>query len=99
MCIRDSGTIGSSNDQDSAVHLSSTGDHVLNVVSMARAVNVSVVALLGLVLNVSGVDRDTTSTLLRSLIDVSVVHELCKMCIRDSACSRCLRAGKVTRAV
>ena len=29
------GTIGSSDDQDSAVHLSSTGDHVLDVVSMA----------------------------------------------------------------
>ena len=71
------GTIGSSNDQDSAVHLSSTSDHVLDVVSMARAVNVSIVTSVGLILNVSGVDRDTTSTLLRSLIDVGVVHELC----------------------
>ena len=59
------GTIGSSNDQDSAVHLSSTGDHVLDIVSMARAVNVGVVTLLGLILNVSGVDRDTTSLSLR----------------------------------
>ena len=71
------GTIGSSNDQDSAVHLSSTSDHVLDVVSMARAVNVSIVTSVGLILNVSGVDRDTTSTLLRSLIDVGVVHEVC----------------------
>ena len=64
-------------NEDSAVHLSSTSDHVLNVVSMARAVNVSVVTSVGLILNVSGVDRDTTSTLLRSLIDVGVVHEVC----------------------
>jgi len=65
------GTIGSSNDQDSAVHLSSTSDHVLDVVSM------SVVTSVGLILNVSGVDRDTTSTLLRSLIDVGIIHEVC----------------------
>ena len=32
------------NNEDSAVHLSSTGDHVLNVVSMSWAVNVSVVS-------------------------------------------------------
>ena len=71
------GTIGSSNDQNSAVHLSSTSDHVLNVVSMARAVNVSIVTSVGLILNVSGVDRDTTSTLFGSLIDVGIVHEVC----------------------
>ena len=70
------GTIGSSNDQDSAVHLSSTGDHVLDVVSMARAVNVGVVTLLGVVLNVSSVDRDATSLLLGSLVDAGVIHEV-----------------------
>ena len=71
------GTVGRSHDQDSAVHLGSTGDHVLDVVGVARAVNVSVVTVLGLVLNVSGVDRDATSALLGSLIDVGVVHEVC----------------------
>ena len=70
------GAVGSSDNQDSAVHLSSTGDHVLDIVSMTRAVNVSIVTLVGLILNVSGVNRDTTSLLLGSLIDGSVVLEI-----------------------
>ena len=70
-------TVSSSYYKDSAVHLSSTSDHVLNVVSMARAVNVSIVTSVSLILNVSGVDRDTTSALLGSLIDVGIVHEVC----------------------
>ena len=70
------GAVGSSDNQNSAVHLSSTGDHVLDIVSVTRAVNVSVVTLVGLVLNVSGVDRDTTSLLFGSLVDGSVVLEL-----------------------
>ena len=60
------GAVGSGDDQDSAVHLSSAGDHVLDIVGVARAVNVSIVTLVGLILNVSGVDRDTTSLLLGS---------------------------------
>ena len=64
------------NNEDSTVHLSCTGDHVLNVVSMAGAVNVSVVTLFGLVLNVSGVDRDTSCSFFRSVIDLVICHEL-----------------------
>ena len=38
--------VGSSDDQDSTVHLSSAGDHVLDIVGVARAVNVSIVTAL-----------------------------------------------------
>ena len=69
-------TVGCSYNQDSAVHLSSTGDHVLNVVSMARAVNVCVVSLLGLVLNVCGRNGNTTLSLFGSLIDVLEIYLL-----------------------
>lgn len=64
------GAVGSSDDQDSAVHLSSTGDHVLDVVSVARAVNVSVVTGSGLVLDVGDGNRNAALALLGSLVDV-----------------------------
>ena len=67
--------VGSGDDQDRAVHLGSTGDHVLDIVGVARAVNVSIVTLLGLILNVSGVDGDAALALFGSLI--------------DGSCSRC----------
>ena len=70
------GAVGSSDNQDSAVHLSSTGDHVLDIVGVARAVNVSIVTLLGLILNVSGVDGDAALLLLGSLIDAVISLEL-----------------------
>ena len=68
--------VSSSDNKDSAVHLSSTGDHVLNIVSVSGAVNVSIVTFVGLILNVSGVDGNTTLSLFGSLIDVSVILEL-----------------------
>src|SRR5690625_1094848 len=43
-CLRH-GAVSSRNHQNSAVHLSSTGNHVLDVVSVTGAVNVSVVTL------------------------------------------------------
>ena len=41
-------TIGSCYYKDSTIHLSCTSDHVLYIVSMARAVNVCVMSVLGL---------------------------------------------------
>ena len=64
------GAVGGGDDEDGTVHLSRTGDHVLDVVSVARAVDVSVVALPGLVLDVGNVDGDAALTLLGSLVDV-----------------------------
>ena len=50
--------VGRRHDQDRAVHLGGAGDHVLHVVGVARAVDVGVVPLLGLVLDVRDGDRD-----------------------------------------
>ena len=66
------GAVGGGDDQDSAVHLGSTGDHVLDIVGMARAVNVGIVAGLGLILDVSGVDRDAAGLLFGGLVDLIV---------------------------
>ncbi len=62
-------TVRSCNNEDSAVHLSSTCDHVLYIVSMPRAVNVCIVSLLCFILNVSCGNCNTTFSLFRSLID------------------------------
>ncbi len=93
--------VGSSYNEDSAVHLSRTCDHVLNVVSMARAVNVSVMPLVCLILNVSSGDGDTSFSLLRSLIDVLEIsclvtcNSLCKhLC--DCSCQSCFTMIDVT---
>src|SRR5690606_4944298 len=66
------GAISSGANQDRAVHLGSTGDHVLHIVSVTRAVNVGVVTDRGIIFNVGGVDGDTTSLLFRRVIDLVV---------------------------
>jgi hypothetical protein len=63
------GAVSRRHDQDSAVHLGRAGDHVLDVVGVSRAVDVRVVALVRLVLDVRGRDRDATSLLFRGLVD------------------------------
>src|ERR1700761_6505004 len=62
--------VGRGHDQDRAVHLGGTGDHVLDVVGVARAVDVGVVPVLGLVLDVGGRDRDAAFLLLGSVVDL-----------------------------
>jgi hypothetical protein len=57
-------------EQDRGVHLRGAGDHVLDVVGVAGAVDVGVVALGGLVLDVGRVDRDPTLPLLGGVVDL-----------------------------
>ena len=64
------GAVGGGDDQDSAVHLGSTGDHVLDVVGVAGAVDVSIVTVLGLILDVGDGNGDAALALLGSLVDV-----------------------------
>ena len=64
--------VGGRDDQDRAVHLRRAGDHVLHVVGVAGAVDVRVVAVLGLVFDVRRRDRDAARLLLRRLVDLVV---------------------------
>ena len=61
--------VGRGDDEDRAVHLGGAGDHVLDVVGVARAVDVGVVAGVGLVLDVGDRDRDPPLALLGRVVD------------------------------
>ncbi len=67
-------TIGSRANQDRAVHLGSTSDHVFDVVGVTWAVNVRVVTNVRVVLYVRGVDGDTTSFFFWSAVDLIEVN-------------------------
>ena len=61
--------VGRGDDEDRAVHLGGAGDHVLDVVGVAGAVDVGVVAGVGLVLDVGDRDRDAALALLGGVVD------------------------------
>ena len=62
--------VGRGDDQDRAVHLRGAGDHVLDVVGVARAVDVRVVALRRLVLLVRDGDRNAALFFLGRVVDL-----------------------------
>ena len=68
-CLRHR-TVSSGNHDDSAIHLSGTGNHILHIVSVSRTVNVSVVTGSGLILHVRSIDCNTALFLLRSVINL-----------------------------
>jgi hypothetical protein len=82
-------------DQDRAVHLGSTGDHVLHIVGVAGAVDVGVVTGFRLILHVGGRDRDATSPLFRRAVDLVIGAEFAEI-LRDRRRQRRLAVVNVT---
>src|SRR5208337_4792727 len=61
--------VGRCHHQDGAVHLRRAGDHVLDVIGVARTIHVRVVPVRGLILHVRGGNGDATLALFRSVVD------------------------------
>ncbi len=87
------GTVRGADDQDRAVHLRGTGDHVLDVVGVTRAVHVCVVTVLRLVLDVGDRDRDTALALFGGLVDLVERREVCPSLLGQRACDRSRKGG------
>src|SRR6476646_6091794 len=70
------GSIGSGNNDNSTVHLSCTGNHVLDIISMTWAVNMGVVTFISLIFDMRSVDGDTTSLFFWRVVDLGVSANL-----------------------
>ncbi len=69
------GAVGGRHNQDGSVHLRGARNHVLDIVGVAGAVDMRVVALVGLVLHVGRVDGDAARTLFRGLVNIGIIDE------------------------
>ena len=90
-------SVAGGNDDDGTVHGGSTSNHVLDVIGVTRAVDVSVVPVVGGVLDVGSGDGDTTLALLRSLVDGAIVEvcgvALLGLTLGDGSCEGGLSSG------
>jgi hypothetical protein len=81
--------VSSGTHQNSAVHLGSASDHVFHIVGVTRTVHVSVVTSFCLVLNVSGVDRDTACFFFGSRVNLVVSLRFAAKLGRQDRGDRC----------
>jgi hypothetical protein len=81
-------------DDDGAVHVGGSGNHVLDIIGVTGAVDVGVMPGVGLVLDMGGCDGDTTLALLGRLVDFAILEELCVallgLSLGDGGCEGCL---------
>lgn len=82
--------IASSNNDDGAVHASSTSNHVLDVICVPWTVDMGIMSSIGLIFYVRCGDCDTTLSLFRSLVDSSILEIFCIafLCLPFCNCSR-----------
>lgn len=93
-------TVCCRNNEDTAVHLSCTSDHVFNVVSVSWAVNVRIVTLFSFILDVGSVDCDSTFFFFWCVVDhviaLSFTWTSFSKNSRDSSCQSCFTMVNVT---
>ena len=76
-------------NEDAAIHLRRTRDHVLHIVSMAWAIDVSIVTVSGFIFDVCGRNGDAACALFRRLIDVVIAREGCAAGFGQHLRNRC----------
>ena len=81
-------TVRGAHDEDRSVHLRGAGDHVLDVIGVTGAIDVSVVALVALVFDVCGRDRDAALFFFGSGVDRIVGARLGHALLREHAGDR-----------
>lgn len=93
-------TITSGHDNNRAVHVGRTSNHVLDVIGVAGTVDVRIVPLIRLILNMGRCDRNTSLSFFRCFVDRAVVEEASKafLCLpfRDCSCKSCLNKVSIT---
>ncbi len=89
------GAVRCRTDQNAAVHLRGTGDHVLHVVGVARAIDVGVVTVFRLVFHMRRGDRDPARLLFRRTVDLVIGLEVTEI-LRDRRRQRRLAVVNVT---
>jgi len=88
------GTVGGRHDEDCAVHVGGAGDHVLDVVGMAGAIDVGVVPFVRLVLHMGDIDRNTSLLFLWGIVDGVKGPELGETFLGQVLGNRC-RQGRL----
>ena len=78
------GAVSGGHDEDGAVHLGGTGNHVLDVVGVARAVDVGVVTVGGFVFDVRGVDGDAARLFFRRAVNLVVAFGFAAKLLRQN---------------
>src|SRR5699024_11743554 len=80
-------------NKDRSVHLSCTSDHVFNIVSVSRCIDVCIVTAVCFILYVRCSDGNSTLLLFRSIIDLVISHcpfcTLLLVCYFRNCCSTC----------
>src|SRR5699024_2477523 len=68
-------TISRRHHQNRPINLSRTRNHVLHIIRVTRHINMRIMPIRRLILHMRNIDRNTTITLLRSLINHVIRHE------------------------